>query len=153
MRQNPPRDERTQARRLKELERRLHILETTSTVTPWTPIALNAGYSARDAARPPAYRFLSATRVELRGTINKGDGSGGVGANGFANSDTPFTLPSGLDMWPSGLVRFAAACMTRASNFGVCYLDLSVAGVATFRTSAAHDPGFVSLDGWSYDVV
>lgn len=116
---------------------------------PWVDLTLNPGYSARGGSYRPQGRMLGPNTVQLRGTVNKGTGAGGLGANGFAAGDQPFVLPAG--MRPAATIYRAVGCQVRASNFGTAQLQIGAGGVCTFQTSAAHDPGFVSLDGWEFD--
>lgn len=114
----------------------------------WVPLPLSAGYSARPGTWQPAYTWAAPTTIRLRGAINKGAGTGGAGANGYSDGDSPFTCP----VAPASITTAAATCQTRAGNYGTCFLAMSAAGVVTFRTNAASDPGFVSLDGWMLDI-
>lgn len=120
----------------------------------WTGLSFNAGYSNLTAAGGTGfnceYRMLNDDTVELRGTMHKGTGAGGAGANGFAGGDTPITLPAAIR--PAEQIQYAGGCQSRAANFGTYRMQISAAGNMSFQTSAAHDPGWVSIDGWRYSL-
>lgn len=174
-RQNPPRDERTLERRLAELERRLQVLETTPAIIPWQDIpaadvpwadvtfgawidiTFNAGYSAAltgglGFGRLAQYRFRSVGEIEMQGTVQKGTGAGGVGANGFANGDTPFQMPAGAR--PPQLVYYPIRCSAggAANSYGVVGSEVQTGGNFIMRTNIANAPGWISLDGIHYEI-
>lgn len=128
---------------------------------PWVSIAtagyFNAGFSDFTAAAGSgyacAYRFLSPNDVELRGTMHKGTGAGGVGANGFAGGDIPITFPGALNLRPAGQIQYSGGCQSRAGNMGNYRAQLSAAGNLSFQTDVAHDPGWISIDGWHYSQI
>ncbi len=117
----------------------------------WTALFpfYNAGYSDLSAAAGfgffVEYQKLCEGLIVLRGTMHKGTGAGGAGANGFAAGDIPMTLPVGLR--PPQQMQYAGGCQARAANFGTYRMQISAAGNISFQTSAAHDPGWVSVDG------
>ena len=162
-RQNPPRDERTLARTLKDILRRLQILETAPRLGAWQDIPLNAGYAAAltgglGFGYAPQYRFRSAREIELRGTIQKGTGAGGAGVNGFANGDSPFTMPTTPTVptttRPAQTVFPPIRCSAGggASSYGVAGGELLNTGVFSYRTNIANTPGWIALDGIRYDI-
>lgn len=115
--------------------------------TGWTNLGFNAGYSAQvgGVGFVPAWRWLSPYSVQIRGTVKKGTGAGGAGANGMANGDQPFSgLPAAIQ--PAEVINTACACQARASNYGVCRMQINTNGTIVFSTSAAHDPGWVDFN-------
>lgn len=179
-RQNPPRDERTLQRHLADTERRLKTMETTPAIIPWEDIpwqnipwqnipwqdqtfgawqnlTLNSGYSAAltgglGFGHLPQYRFRTNTEIELRGTIQKGTGAGGVGVNGFANGDSPFTLPSGARPAQTAYAAIRCSAGGAANSYGIVGMDLNNAGVFTFRSNIANAPGWLALDQIRFDI-
>ncbi|WP_242892413.1 hypothetical protein [Actinomadura litoris] len=156
-RQNPPRDERSLRRELAELQRRLGVLETAPRIGAWQTLTLNAGFTAAltgglGFGYVPQYRFRSAREVELRGTIQKGTGAGGAGANGFANTDNPFTMPA--EAWPAQTVYGPIKCSTvgGASSYGVVGGQMTNAGIFLYATGIANSPGWIALDGFRYEI-
>lgn len=156
-RQNPPRDGRIDRREIKDVLRRLRALETAPTLGVWTAVPMNAGYSAAltgglGFGHLAQYRFRTAREVELRGTVQKGTGAGGVGVNGFANGDTPFTMPAGT--LPAQTVYYPIRCSAggAASSYGVASCDLVSSGVFSYRSNIANAPGWIALDGVRYDI-
>lgn len=117
----------------------------------WVSLAqyYNAGYSDDPAGYPAAFRYVNKDTLQLRGRVRKGTGAGGAGANGFANGDTPLTLPVGFR--PLLTINWTAACQSMPTNFGTARLQLNTAGALQFATGVAHAPGWFDMTGFMYD--
>ena len=120
-------------------------------------MTLAAGYSASidgnyGQGYRPAYRVVDSRTVELRGTVQKGTGLGGVGANGWADADVCATLPAEVRPAETAHAPIAGATTGAANSYGAFQVRVTTGGAVTFKSAIAAAPGWIALDGVRYDL-
>ncbi|QBI53418.1 hypothetical protein [Streptomonospora litoralis] len=119
--------------------------------TDWEALTLGSGYeNFGSTGSAPSGRFWTPTRVELRGTIARSDG--GVIPQGAIIARVP------PEMRPADYARHIGAAYDDGDHVSV-RLDVAPLDTAAFRPGQVrvlrannHDPTWVALDGFEYEI-
>ncbi|MDB4872807.1 MAG: hypothetical protein JWL97_3811 [Gemmatimonadales bacterium] len=117
------------------------------TATPWTALSFNANFQSAAAlanGQAPSYRFVTPTRVELRGQWQPSP------AGNIATGAIPITLPAAAS--PNGGSSYFATGTSSTATTVTGRTRVNTTGDIQFNFTGATAPTWASLDGISYDL-
>ncbi|ASU83588.1 hypothetical protein CDO52_13005 [Nocardiopsis gilva YIM 90087] len=119
--------------------------------TSWTPIPLTTGYvNHTPEGHSPSYRFLSPTRVELRGSLARSSGA-------ISNNSVVARMPSGAR--PAAWTRQVVGAELQGDTAATIRLSIASVNATSFQPGeiyvgilTGYTPEWMYLDGVFFDV-